>query len=82
MANPHLRLFGSLKDTCESPPIPARTPVKRMVTIPLADVLPLLIDAVQSERMWVHDFDDDEMTISSDLYDVLMAYRRALRPSA
>jgi hypothetical protein len=82
MANPRLRLFGGLNDTCESTPRHGPTPVKRMVAIPLAEILPGLIDAVQNGRAWVHDFGDDEVTISSDLYEVLTAYRRAFRPSA
>ncbi len=52
------------------------------VTIPLMDVLPLLDDAVQSERTWMRDFEDDEVTISMDLYEVLLAYQHYRRPSA
>jgi len=52
------------------------------VTVPLAEVLPLLADAVQSERTWLRDFADDEITISMDLYEVLLAYQHFRRPSA
>ncbi len=55
---------------------------QKTVTIPLMDVLPLLADAVQSERTWLNDFSDDEMTISMDLYEVLLAYQHYRRPSA
>ena len=34
------------------------------------DILPLLSDAIQSERTWLRDFADDEITISMDLYEV------------
>jgi len=52
------------------------------VTVPLTDVLPLLADAFRAERTWLDDFSDDEVTISADLYEVLMAYRHYRRPSA
>jgi hypothetical protein len=53
-----------------------------MVTVPLGDIFPLLADAVRSERTWLRDFADDEITISSDLYEVILAYQHYRRPSA
>ena len=52
------------------------------VTVPLSDVVPVLADAVASRRNWIHDFDEDEITISADFYEVLLAYQRFRRPSA
>jgi hypothetical protein len=52
------------------------------VTVPLGDVLHLLADAVASNRTWLRDFADDEITISSDLYEVVLAYQHFRRPSA
>lgn len=52
------------------------------VRISLGEVLPLLADAVVSNRTWLTDFKDDEISISSDLHDVLMAYRHFRRPVA
>lgn len=52
------------------------------VTVSLGDILPLLADAVQSDRTWLRDFEDDEVTISSDLHEVLLAYRFYCRPGA
>jgi hypothetical protein len=48
----------------------------------LGDILPLLADAVASNRTWLTDFEADEITISSDLHDVLQAYRHFRRPVA
>jgi len=48
----------------------------------LGDILPLLADAVTSNRTWLTDFEADEITISSDLHDVLQAYRHFRRPVA
>jgi hypothetical protein len=54
----------------------------RGVQVTLGDILPLLADAVASNRTWLTDFADDEITISSDLHDVLQAYRHFRRPGA
>ncbi len=52
------------------------------VTMPLAEVLPLLADAHNAQRTWLGDFADDEVTVSADLYEVLLAYQFYRRPSA
>ena len=57
-------------------------PLRETVTLSVGEVLPLLLDAVKNRRQWVGDFYDDEMTISSDLYEVLLAYQHFRRPSA
>ena len=54
----------------------------RGVQVTLGEILPLLADAVASNRTWLADFADDEITISSDLHDVLQAYRHFRRPGA
>ena len=55
---------------------------EQSVRITLGEVLPLLADAVVSNRTWLTDFKDDEISISSDLHDVLLAYRHYRRPGA
>jgi hypothetical protein len=55
---------------------------KDMVTMPLGEIFPLLAEAVRSERTWLRDFADDEITISTDLYEVILAYQHYRRPSA
>ena len=52
------------------------------VKVTLGEILPILADAVSSERTWLSDFAGDEITISSDLHDVLQAYRHFRRPGA
>ncbi len=52
------------------------------VRVALGEVLPLLADAVASDRTWLKDFVDEEITVSADLYDVLQAYRHFRRPGA
>ena len=52
------------------------------VKVSLGEILPILADAVASQRTWLTDFEQDEVSISSDLYDVLQAYRHFRRPGA
>jgi hypothetical protein len=52
------------------------------VRVTLGEVLPLLADAVASDRTWLRDFAADEIEISADLHDVLQAYRHFRRPGA
>ncbi|KLU02004.1 MULTISPECIES: hypothetical protein [Rhodopirellula] len=47
----------------------------KTVSLPLAQVARLLIEAGQSNRTWLMDFADDVVRIDSDLYDVLLAYQ-------
>ena len=57
-------------------------PMHESMTLPLGEVLPLLIDACRNRRAWLDDFADDQITISSDLYEVILAYQHFRRPSA
>tara|TARA_B100000809_G_C14979002_1_gene473787 strand:- start:51 stop:293 length:243 start_codon:yes stop_codon:yes gene_type:complete len=52
------------------------------VSMALGDVFPALMDALESGRTWPQDFADDEITISLDLYEVVLAYQHYRRPSA
>jgi hypothetical protein len=74
---PHLRLFaGSDEDRDNNDTsIPAPT-----VRIRLRDLLPLVAMAQKNHFIWLKDFLDDEVSISDDLHDVLMAFR-STRPA-
>jgi hypothetical protein len=81
MAAHRLRVFfGPDEDasTMETP----REPTSDRVTVPLGEILPLLADALRNGRTWLGDFRDDELTLSSDLYQTLRAYQHYRRPSA
>ncbi|MCA9241393.1 MAG: hypothetical protein KDA37_14390 [Planctomycetales bacterium] len=58
------------------------TAAQPSVKVTLGEALPLLADAILSNRTWLADFEDDEITLSQDLYEVLLAYRFHSRPSA
>ena len=82
MAQSSLRVYHGPEERLEGGATPTTIPLRNEVTLPLGEVLPLLIDAVKNRRQWVGDFFDDNITISSDLYEVLLAYQHFRRPSA
>ena len=82
MSPSHLRIYYGPADDPATVGIAESQVQRETVTVPLMEVMPLLADAVQSERTWLRDFSDDEVTISMDLYEVLLAYQHYRRPSA
>jgi len=82
MAASRLRVYYGPEHESVVAAAPETIPMRQTVSLPLGEVLPLLMDAVKSRRQWVGDFFDDEITISSDLYEVLLAYQHFRRPSA
>jgi hypothetical protein len=82
MAQSCLRVYHGPEEVIEQGAVPSTIPLRNEVSLPLGEVLPLLIDAVKNRRQWVGDFFDDEITISTDLYEVLLAYQHFRRPSA
>jgi hypothetical protein len=74
MAANHLRLVSD-QDYLDSP---AKRESPR-VAVSMQQVLPLLVDAVRSNRNWLNDFSDETVEISSDLYQVLLAYKEMWR---
>ena len=76
-----LRIYrGPGEDTLEDRPV--HSAENHQVTVSVGEVLPLLADALASRRTWLKDFEEDDITISADLYEVLLAYRYFRRPSA
>jgi hypothetical protein len=51
------------------------------VRISLRDLLPLITVAQRRNNLWLSDFLNDEVSVTSDLYEVLRAFRM-YRPSA
>lgn len=80
MSHPYLRVyFGPSGDEAPGRPEDILLP-RKQVTVRLGEILPALSDAAQMQRAWLRDFEDDEITISMDLYEVLLAYQE-LRPT-
>lgn len=81
MARCQLRLYNGPSDDL-APSAKAQPAPRNCVTLPLGDVLHLLVDAVNSGRTWLPDFEEDNITITTDLYEVLLAYEHYRRPGA
>jgi hypothetical protein len=81
MASSQFRVYFGPDDTMDEAPRRAGKR-SRSVTVPLMDVLGPLADAFSNRRTWLHDFEKDEITISGDLYEVVLAYQYHCRSSA
>ncbi len=73
----HLKIYRGPAET----PAPAHAD-EDTVTVSVGEALPLIADAIASERTWLTDFEHDDIIISRDLYEVLSAYQYFRRPSA
>ena len=82
MSPVHLRVYHGPQGDAAGAQAAETTSARDRVTVPLMEVLPLLADAAQSKRTWLGDFADDEISISMDLYEVILAYQHYRRPSA
>jgi hypothetical protein len=73
MATARLRLFPHPEEEVDesAPSIPIR----------LCDLYPLLAQAYRDNYVWLRDFEDDELLVSNDLYEVIRAFSNC-RPSA
>lgn len=78
----HLRVYYGPTEESAGVAVAESCQRRPTVTVPLVEILPLLADAIESDRTWLRDFSDDEATISMDLYEVLLAYQHYRRPSA
>lgn len=68
-------------------PTSATTPANEaagepQVNVSVAELVPLLVDAFQTDRTWLRDFGRDSVRVSSDLYEVLLAYQQLRRCEA
>ena len=82
MALRKLRIYTGPETIHQATTLLAEPADTNRVRVTLGEILPLLADAAASNRTWLSDFADDEVTISSDLNDVLQAYRHFRRPVA
>jgi hypothetical protein len=71
----HLRVYPLEKEGADAV---AQEPTVR---VSLGDLLPLVALAHRNNYLWLQDFLEDEVAVTSDLYEVLRAFR-CTRPSA
>ncbi|MBL4886603.1 MAG: hypothetical protein JKY95_19015 [Planctomycetaceae bacterium] len=70
---PHLKIYTGEDDSA------AEEEAKH--TMHLGQIAQVIGDASRSERTWLSDFEDEEVQVSADLYELLTAYWQ-LRPGA
>ncbi len=75
MATARLRLFPRPEDDPRDDPHAPSVPIR------LSDLYPLLAQAFRDNYVWLRDFEDDELLVSNDLYEVVRAFSNC-RPSA
>jgi hypothetical protein len=76
MATARLRVFPHPEeedalDETHAPDVPVR----------LVDLYPLLAQAYRDHFVWLRDFEDEQLMVSKDLYEVVRAFSNC-RPSA
>jgi hypothetical protein len=71
----HLRVYHGPEQSPRLQAFDTDRTSRRTVTVPLGDVVQALADAVRHRRSWVDDFAQDEVTISTDLYEIILAYQ-------
>lgn len=72
----HLRVYPhAANEDCDTRQQPS-------VRVSLRDLLPLIALARRQRYLWLDDFLDDEVEITSDLYEVIRAFSVCQRPSA
>ena len=74
MASARLRVFPHPEEEEVHVDIPA-------IPIRLSDLYPLLAQAYRDDYVWLRDFEDDQLLVSNDLYEVVRAFSNC-RPSA
>lgn len=79
MAANRLRIYLGPTDETPAAEWPGVQEKQEKVTVPLSEVFPALAHAVATRKSWVDDFADDEITLSADLYEVILAYQHFRR---
>lgn len=82
MTNNKLRVFQNPDQSPQSASTPEAPVAADSVKVPLGYIFAWLADAVDARKAWIHDFADDEITISTDLYDAIRTYQHFQRSTA
>ena len=75
MATAQLRLFPRPEEETHNEPHAPSIPIR------LADLYPLLAQAFRDNYVWLRDFEDEQLLVSNDLFEVVRAFSDC-RPSA
>lgn len=75
MATARLRVFPYPEDQASDASSPPVVPIRLM------DLYPLLAQAYRDNYVWLRDFEDDELLVTADLFEVVRSFADC-RPSA
>ena len=75
MATARLRVFPQPENEPQTEAYAPSIPIR------LADLYPLLAQAYRDNYVWLRDFEDEELLVSNDLFQVVRAFSDS-RPSA
>jgi hypothetical protein len=50
-------------------------PSESLRAIPFGQLLPMIREAISQQSTWIGDFEDEEIRVSQDLYDVIEAFQ-------
>ena len=75
MATAQLRVFPRPEDEAQDAPHSPAVPIR------LVDLYPLLAQAYRDNYVWLRDFEDDQLLVSNDLFEVVRSFTNC-RPSA
>ncbi|MDB5353283.1 MAG: hypothetical protein JWN86_4530 [Planctomycetota bacterium] len=75
MATARLRVFPRPEEEAHEAPHSPAVPIR------LADLYPLLAQAYRDNYVWLRDFEDDQLLVSADLFEIVRAFADC-RPSA
>jgi hypothetical protein len=75
MATAQLRVFPRPDDEPQNPSHAPSVPIR------LIDLYPLLAQAYRDNYVWLRDFEDEQLLVSRDLFEVVRAFSNC-RPSA
>ena len=53
-----------------------------LLPVAVRDLVPLLVDAFETDRTWLKDFGREHIHVSADLYEILLAYQQFRRYDA
>jgi len=76
MATCHLRVFPHNEEEA-----PQKSVQEATVPVQLRELMSVLRQATKANYVWLRDFQDDEVLVTQDFFDVIRAFSR-LRPSA
>jgi hypothetical protein len=82
MQKHNLRIFTSDDRRERELDLITGTASPKSVSIPLRQIVPLLLEAQRNDCAWLDDFSEDLVRIDADLYDVLLAYQRLRQQAA